>query len=114
MKGKIYRTFPFGKFKGQLISEIDTKYLVHALEEFILPESLQTCLRYEIANRLSIPAYVLDTDFDDTIKLAEVDFIFSDGASLKTVTYSLLDDLNTICELCIQRKKWDDYVIHKH
>ena len=113
MKGKIYRNFPFGKFKGQKISCIDTKYLVHALEEFTLPEDLQTCLRYEVAKRLSIPAYVLDTDIGDTVKVAEVDFIFSDGASLKNVTHTILDDLETICEICIQDKDWDNYVIHR-
>jgi len=113
MKGKIYRTFPFGKLKGVKISEIDTKYLVHALEEFTLPQDLQTNLRFEIAKRLNIPAYVLDTDFGDTQNTSNVDFIWCDGASLKTVTYSILDDLDTICELCIQYKGWENYVIHK-
>jgi len=47
-----YEKMPFGKYKGVYISEIPTNYLVYAIEEFDLPEELQTGIRDEVLGRL--------------------------------------------------------------
>lgn len=44
--------FPFGKFKGVDIREIESTYLVYALENFSLPDELSSAILYEISARL--------------------------------------------------------------
>jgi len=46
--------FPFGKFKGAYIDDIETSYLVYALENFDLKDDLYEAIKTEIASRFSI------------------------------------------------------------
>ena len=50
----IYETMPFGKYKGYLISEIPSNYLVYGLEAFELPEELKESIKEEVCDRLQI------------------------------------------------------------
>jgi uncharacterized protein (DUF3820 family) len=50
-----YKTFPFGKHKGDKITDIPSTYIVYALESFDLPEELISTLQYELIERLNIP-----------------------------------------------------------
>jgi hypothetical protein len=47
----IYTVFPFGKFKGVLLEELESTYIVHALEKFDLPLELAHDLRQILAER---------------------------------------------------------------
>ena len=46
--------FPFGKFKGSYIDDIETSYLVYALENFDMKEDLSGAIKVEIAFRFNI------------------------------------------------------------
>lgn len=49
-----YLKFPFGKHKGELIEDLPTTYIVHALETFDLPIELISRLKIEIIKRLDL------------------------------------------------------------
>lgn len=65
-----YTVFPFGKFKGIAIHAIESNYIIHALENFDLPDDLINQLRYEIFIRFSIPFY--ESDGVDIYKINSV------------------------------------------
>ena len=46
--------FPFGKFKNFYIHDIETSYLVYALENFDIKEDLSGAIKAEIAFRFNI------------------------------------------------------------
>ena len=49
-----YEKMPFGKYKGCLIEELPTTYIVYALEQFDLPDELDDILKEELCLRLDI------------------------------------------------------------
>jgi uncharacterized protein (DUF3820 family) len=50
----IYLKFPFGKHKGEFISDLPLTYIVHALETFDLPIELVSRLKIELIKRLDL------------------------------------------------------------
>jgi uncharacterized protein (DUF3820 family) len=49
-----YLKFPFGKHKGEFISDLPSTYIVHALETFDLPIELISRLKIELIKRLDL------------------------------------------------------------
>jgi uncharacterized protein (DUF3820 family) len=49
-----YERFPFGKHKGEQITEIPSTYIVYALETFDLPIELKGALQHVLLTRLDI------------------------------------------------------------
>jgi uncharacterized protein (DUF3820 family) len=49
-----YEKFPFGKYKGHLLSNLPNTYIVYALEEFTLPEDLKNQLQEILIENLGI------------------------------------------------------------
>ena len=49
-----YEKFPFGKYKGQLLSDLPNTYIVHALETFELPDELTYALQDTLLFNLGI------------------------------------------------------------
>lgn len=50
----IYQKMPFGKFKGTQLNELQSNYIVHAIETFVLPNELKNQLKQIIAGRLGL------------------------------------------------------------
>lgn len=50
----IYVKFPFGKHKGEFISDLPLTYVVHALETFDLPIELVSALKVELIKQLDL------------------------------------------------------------
>jgi uncharacterized protein (DUF3820 family) len=48
-----YLVFPFGKYKGEKLTDLPSTYIVLALEKFELPEQLTTELRMILYGRLN-------------------------------------------------------------
>jgi uncharacterized protein (DUF3820 family) len=66
-----YEVFPFGKYKGILISELPTTYLAHALESFDLPEELKTKMVFIFLHKINFVLndhVVSENDFFDACK----------------------------------------------
>ena len=49
-----YVKFPFGKHKGEFISDLPLTYVVHALETFDLPIELVSALKIELIKQLDL------------------------------------------------------------
>lgn len=49
-----YIVFPFGKYKGYLIKDLPSTYIVLALEQFELPNELVSELRLHLLSRLGV------------------------------------------------------------
>lgn len=49
-----YEKFPFGKYKGHLLSDLPNTYIVYALETFDLPDELTKQLRSILLENLGI------------------------------------------------------------
>ena len=49
-----YEVFPFGKYKGVLLTELQSTYIVYALEEFALPDELKNDLLSVLAGRIGL------------------------------------------------------------
>jgi hypothetical protein len=63
-----YEKFPFGKYKGYLLSELPNTYIVYALETFDLPEELNWKLQECLLENLAI-------DYPLSIQLKKVEEI---------------------------------------
>jgi hypothetical protein len=56
--------FPFGKFKGTYIDDIETSYLIYALENFDMKGDLYNAIKLVIASRFNInPPTVKNVNF---------------------------------------------------
>lgn len=53
-----YERFPFGKYKGYLLSDLPNTYIVYALETFDLPEELTGQLRSVLLENLGIDYFL--------------------------------------------------------
>lgn len=49
-----YQSMPFGKFKGTLLKDLPSNYIIHAVESFDLPNELKYSLKQIIGNRLGL------------------------------------------------------------
>lgn len=49
-----YLVFPFGKYKGEKLTDLPSTYIVLALEKFELPEELQIELSRILLGRLGV------------------------------------------------------------
>lgn len=49
-----YLVFPFGKYKGVLLNELPSTYIVLSLEQFDLPEELKLEIFYILLGRLKV------------------------------------------------------------
>jgi len=49
-----YQTFPFGKYKGEILSNLPTNYITYAIESFDLPVELLFDLKVILALRLNM------------------------------------------------------------
>ena len=58
---------PFGKFKGYELDEIESNYLVYAIENFDLPDELIDSMKQILRDRLGIQSHFIGI-FPDTIR----------------------------------------------
>jgi uncharacterized protein (DUF3820 family) len=55
-----YKTFPFGKYKGYILDEIPTNYIVYAIEQMDLPDELTDEFKLILIDRLDIDLIYVD------------------------------------------------------
>jgi hypothetical protein len=53
-----YKAFTKGKYAGVPIPELDTHYIAHSLEEFILEDGMRAVLAKELVKRCKIEKFV--------------------------------------------------------
>ena len=58
-----YEKFPFGKYKGWLIKDIPTNYIIYALETFDLPDELVVELKKQVFERLNLEDVGIDVSW---------------------------------------------------
>lgn len=75
-----YEKFPFGKYKGQILSDLPNTYIVYALETFDLPDELVSQLQNTLLENLGI-------DFPDGVSLGDINRIYN-----KMMTEVFCDD----------------------
>jgi len=82
-----YEKFPFGKYKGQILSDLPNTYIVYALEAFELPEelthALQNCLLENLA--IDYPNSVSFRRLDELYKTLVSDYNTENGWSKDAV-----------------------------
>lgn len=71
-----YQKFPFGKYKGVLLEEIPTSYLVYALKEFELPTDLKNSLKKIVAKDLDLTIKVSNPFDGIGITAHEVNLVY--------------------------------------
>lgn len=98
MKNEFYQVFPFGKFKDQDIYEIDTKYLVHALENYTLPKDLVFAIKRVIAHKLDIPSYVRNGYTNESCLIVHVNFGKNESGISADVIGNNQDEIQLACE----------------
>jgi uncharacterized protein (DUF3820 family) len=86
-----YEKFPFGKYKGHLLSDLPNTYIVYALETFDLPEELVWKLQEILLENLEI-------DYPLSIQLKKIEEIhygmISDYAEEDSLGGSVVEAIN--------------------
>lgn len=65
-----YEKFPFGKYKGHLLSDLPNTYIVYALETFDLPDDLVGQLQSTLMENLGM-------DYQDGVPLVKLNQIYN-------------------------------------
>lgn len=90
-----YEKFPFGKYKGHLLTDLPNTYIVYALETFELPEELVWKLHECLLENLSI-------DYPYSIQLKKIEEIhygmICDYAEEDSLGGSVVDVINDFRE----------------
>lgn len=71
-----YQKFPFGKYKGVLLEEIPTSYLVYAIKEFDLPTELKNTVKQILAKDLGLTISVTNPFEAMGISAQEVNLVY--------------------------------------
>jgi uncharacterized protein (DUF3820 family) len=89
-----YEVFPFGKYKGILISELPTTYVAHALESFDLPEELRNILVFTFLSKIkfNLEDHVI-SDIDVTEAMKSVYKKHSEEGGINGDCEQLYDDI---------------------
>lgn len=86
-----YLVFPFGKYKGEKLTDLPSTYIVMALEKFELPEQLTTELRMILYGRLNCwsvsKQLLIDSTKKDFINLMD-ELIFKYPNSKQLLTWN--------------------------